>query len=448
MAWGAAPRGTTRRSRLVVLSSRWRHSSRAAAAQSLAQPRTARRPPFCSRTSRPARRPLNESPGVRHAYASLGPAFRLGRAAGGIRVSPSPPWNDRFRHWPLPLLDEVRFAKELSPGCTPPRSGRAPCRPSSTSRCGGRRALAPPGACRGRSSTSASFRRSLRGRALARRGDRPATATCAASSRRPRLPSSCACRPRPLTGVTLLAAPDRPRLPRSSDLEHGADGRSFERCLARRRRRGTADLRWLNGRPAVLTNVFASALVGARRGAAAHAARSPERSGGWARCCCTRRTAGTLGRVAVPRARLGGAGGGPSSSSRGPSAQDWSRACCSPPAAALRPSRDARAPACGVRLTTRRGRPRDRPYARARAAFPRAHLRRLPVRPRRGPVGEHGASSSSRCRSPAGCELALPCSAPTWTRWSARRWRNLTWGRSAPPPQLLDQPRRRSRSAT
>ena len=55
---------------------------------------------------------------MRHAYASYGPAFRL-TWESGERIVASPPWNDRFRHWPLPLLDEVRFAKNVAWVLTP-----------------------------------------------------------------------------------------------------------------------------------------------------------------------------------------------------------------------------------------------------------------------------------------------------------------------------------------
>ncbi len=73
--------------------------------------------PFLLPDLRPVRRAL-ERAGVRHAYASYGPAFRL-TWESGERIVASPPWNDRFRHWPLPLLDEVRFAKNVAWVLTP-----------------------------------------------------------------------------------------------------------------------------------------------------------------------------------------------------------------------------------------------------------------------------------------------------------------------------------------
>ena len=55
---------------------------------------------------------------MRHAYASYGPAYRL-TWESGERIVASQPWNERFRHWPLPFLDEVRFAKNVAWVLTP-----------------------------------------------------------------------------------------------------------------------------------------------------------------------------------------------------------------------------------------------------------------------------------------------------------------------------------------
>ena len=116
-AWAAAPRGGSRRAWVAVLAlavlhlglgtqllSTWRRLDRAEA-------------PFLLQDLGEARRAL-EGTGVRHAYASYGPAFRL-TWESGERLVVSPPWNDRFRHWPLPLLDEVRFAKNVAWVLTP-----------------------------------------------------------------------------------------------------------------------------------------------------------------------------------------------------------------------------------------------------------------------------------------------------------------------------------------
>ena len=80
-------------------------------------PRIVPRRRFSSPTSVRCARCL-PSEGVRHAYASYGPAWRLSWESGE-RVVASQPWNERFRHWPLPWLDEVRFAKNAAWVLTP-----------------------------------------------------------------------------------------------------------------------------------------------------------------------------------------------------------------------------------------------------------------------------------------------------------------------------------------
>jgi hypothetical protein len=118
VAWAASAGGTTpRRAWVLVLGlatlhlalgtrllESWRRTDRAD-------------PPFVLVDLAPVQQ-LLEASGVRHAYASYGPAFRL-TWESGERIVASPPWNDRFRHWPLPLLDEVRFAKNVAWVLTP-----------------------------------------------------------------------------------------------------------------------------------------------------------------------------------------------------------------------------------------------------------------------------------------------------------------------------------------
>jgi hypothetical protein len=48
-----------------------------------------------------------EARGVRRAYAEYATAYRLTFESGEHLIA-SPPWNERFRHHPLPYLDEVR----------------------------------------------------------------------------------------------------------------------------------------------------------------------------------------------------------------------------------------------------------------------------------------------------------------------------------------------------
>src|SRR5262249_24073815 len=69
-------------------------------------------PPFLLPNLDPVRDYLLKR-GIRRVYASYGPAWRLTFESGETIVA-SQPWNERFRHYPLPLLDEVRFAKNVA----------------------------------------------------------------------------------------------------------------------------------------------------------------------------------------------------------------------------------------------------------------------------------------------------------------------------------------------
>lgn len=187
--------------------------------------------------------------GIRHAWASYGPAYRL-TFESGERIVASQPWNERFLHHPLPYRDDVRFAPRAAWVLTPgiPTDLPAP------------RALEEMlGAAGG------GWRRTALGRAVvydrfeppfppmvepapnagaAGDGD-PATA----ANPDPRAPFVIDLgAPRPLAAVTLLAGPG-PSLPRSMDLEISADGATFEAVARRRRREERSDLRWVNGQP-------------------------------------------------------------------------------------------------------------------------------------------------------------------------------------------------------
>ena len=264
VAWAADPRGVSRRAWVAVLAlatlhlglgtqllSTWRRSDRAEA-------------PFLLQDLRPVRRVLEES-GVRHAYASYGPAFRLTWETSE-RLVVSPPWNDRFRHWPLPLLDEVRFARNVAWVLTPAIPSGLPTPDDfelAMRRLGGR------------------WRRVDAGRAVVFLAFVPPFAPEASpwpgagaagdsdlrtfvepdpsSAFELRLPA-----PRPLAAVTLLAALDGPRLIRSADVQVSADGLSFETVASRRRREERLDLRWVNGHPQAVIDhdVFAIPLGG------------------------------------------------------------------------------------------------------------------------------------------------------------------------------------------
>jgi len=264
VAWAASPRAASRRVWVAVLAlatlhlalgtrllESWRRTDRAD-------------PPFSLVDLQPARR-LLEGYGVRHAYASYGPAFRL-TWESGERIVASPPWNDRFRHWPLPLLDEVRFAKNVAWVLTPSVPSGLPTPDEleqALARLGGR------------------FRRDAAGAAVVYHGfvppfapqvepwpgggpvgDRDLRTFVAPAPGVPlelRLPA-----PRPLVAITLVAPLDGPRLPRSADLLVSADGETFETVATRRRREERQDLRWLNGHPQAVIDhdVFAVPLGG------------------------------------------------------------------------------------------------------------------------------------------------------------------------------------------
>jgi len=269
VAWSASPRGPSRRAWVAVLAlaalhlglgvqllETWRRTDRASA-------------PFLLPDLRPVRRVLEEN-GLRHAYASYGPAFRL-TWESGERIVASPPWNDRFRHWPLPLLDEVRFAKNVAWVLFPavPSALPAPAEFEQTMRrLGGRwrridappavvfHAFVPPFAPEGEAWPGA-------GPA----GDADLRTFVESDPAEPlelRLPA-----PRPLEALTLLAALDGPRLPRSVDVQVSADGTSFETVASRRRREERLDLRWVNGHPqAVIDHDVVAVPLGGRKVAA------------------------------------------------------------------------------------------------------------------------------------------------------------------------------------
>jgi hypothetical protein len=249
VAWAAAPRGTSRRAWVVVLAlavlhlllgtqllEAWRRLDRADA-------------PFLLPDLRPARRVLEES-GVRHAYASYGPAFRL-TWDSGERIVASPPWNDRFRHWPLPLLDEVRFARNVAWVLTPAIPSALPTPDDferTMRRLGGRWRRVDAG----RAVVFHAFVPPFAPDAVPWPGAGAAGDTDLRTFVEPdpavpfelRLPE-----PRPVAALTLLAALDGPRLPRSADVQVSADGLSFETVASRRRREERLDLRWVSGHP-------------------------------------------------------------------------------------------------------------------------------------------------------------------------------------------------------
>ena len=249
VAWAASPRGAQRRAWVAVLAlgalhlalatrllESWRRTDRADA-------------PFGLVDLQPLRRQL-EASGVRHVYASYGPAFRLAWESGE-RIVASPPWNDRFRHWPLPLLDEVRFAKNVAWVLTPTVPSGLPPPDElerSLARLGGRFKRDTAGAAvvyHGFVPPFAPEVEAWPGAGPAGDGDlRTFVAPAPGAALELRLDP-----PRALVAVTLLAALEGPRLPRSAELQVSADGTSWQTVATRRRREEREDLRWVGGHP-------------------------------------------------------------------------------------------------------------------------------------------------------------------------------------------------------
>ena len=206
-------------------------------------------PPFLLVDLAPARAWL-DAHNVHHAYASYGPAYRMTFESGETIVA-SQPWNERFLHYPLPYLDEVRFAKNVAWVLTPdvPTDLPAPrAFEEALTRAGGRWRRENTGPAITYDGFVPPFAPTVEPLASAgAAGDGDPATLVRPSPTDPttfRLPT-----PRPLDGVTLLAAAEGERLPRSMDVEVSTDGITFE-TVARRRRRGEReDLRWVNGQP-------------------------------------------------------------------------------------------------------------------------------------------------------------------------------------------------------
>lgn len=252
VAWVTAARIASRRAWIVVLvlcglhlagSTRllgaWRNADRRAA-------------PFLLPDLAPVRDALERN-GVRRAYASYGPAYRL-TYESGERIVVTQPWNERFLHHPLPYLDEVRFAVRAAWILTPRIPSDLPppaAFEAALGRAGGtwRRTdvpgaivyheFVPPYTAQGTP---------FPGAGLAGDGDLgTALSPDAESPLVLRLPAPVA-----LDAVTLMAGFDGPRLLRNMDVEVSADGSTFELVAQRRRRGEREDIRWVNGHPQVV----------------------------------------------------------------------------------------------------------------------------------------------------------------------------------------------------
>ncbi len=249
VAWAASPRGTSRWSWVAVLSLAVGHL--VGATMLLGAWRTLDRAeaPFLLPDLTPVREALAER-GVRHAYASYGPAWRL-TWESGERVVASQPWNERFRHWPLPLLDEVRFARNVAWVLTPdiPTDLPPPRDFDQTMRkLGGRWQRVEAGSAIVYLDFVPPFSpRVTPWPEAGPAGDGDPGTYLTPDPVEPlvlRLPE-----PAPLAAITLVAALDGPRLLRSMDVEVSEDGETFETLVRRRRREERADIRWRDGSP-------------------------------------------------------------------------------------------------------------------------------------------------------------------------------------------------------
>lgn len=205
--------------------------------------------PFLLPDLGPVRGALKER-GIRRAYASYGPAYRL-TWESGEQIVASQPWNERFRHHPLPYLDEVRFAKHVAWVLTPRIPTDLPT---------------PVGLEEGLRSIGGTWRRTDVGSAvlfhdfappfspevLPWPGAGPAGDLDLDTVVRPdpAAPTTLVLpEPRRLDAITLVSGVGEPRLPRSMDIEVSDDGERFEPVASRRRREERLDLRWVNGHP-------------------------------------------------------------------------------------------------------------------------------------------------------------------------------------------------------
>jgi hypothetical protein len=211
-----------------------------------------------------------ESRGLHHAYASYGPAYRL-TWESGERIVASQPWNERFRHYPLPLLDEVRFAKDVAWVLTQAIPTDLPSPKAFEDAMG---------------ALGGTWKRTEAGAAVVYHDFVPPFGPTVApwpdagvagdgrleTALHPDAQGPTIFRlsePRALDAITLVAALEGPRLPRSLDVEVSADGATFETVARRRRREEREDLRWVNGHPqAVLDHDLLAIPLGGRTVAA------------------------------------------------------------------------------------------------------------------------------------------------------------------------------------
>ncbi|HVR69382.1 MAG TPA: hypothetical protein VMT87_00940 [Vicinamibacteria bacterium] len=249
VAWALVTPRNARRALVLVLALASLHLAGARALLAAWRAADRAQAPFLLPDLEPVRRALEEH-GVRRAYASYGPAYRL-TFASGERLVASQPWNERFLHYPLPYLDEVRFAKGVAWVLTPrvPSDLPAPAAfEAALAAAGGSWRRLEVGAATVYLAFAPPFGPEVQPLSSAGAGGdlNPDTVLSPA----PAEPTVFTVSPaEPLQALTLVAGPAGPRLPRSMDVEVSADGVTFETVARRRRRDEREDLRWVNGHP-------------------------------------------------------------------------------------------------------------------------------------------------------------------------------------------------------
>jgi hypothetical protein len=221
--------------------------------------------------------------GLTRAYASYHTAYCVTYTSGEA-VLASPPWNERFYGYPLPYLDEVRFATRvawvLAPGADfdlpSPRTFE-----SKLAGVGGRFDRVAAGAAVAYLDFEPPFGSFV---ATGTLGGPAGDGDVATRVLEPALGGAVFALARPVeaAGLTLLAGPTPPGLPPVMDVETSSDGVTFERIGRRRRGRETVDLAWINGHPQFLTDDLAFSVPLDGRAVRAVRITPAEPGGAWA----------------------------------------------------------------------------------------------------------------------------------------------------------------------
>jgi hypothetical protein len=206
-----------------------------------------------------------ESRGIRRAYASYGPAYRLTYECGE-RIIVSQPRNERFPRVGLPYHDEVRFAKNIAWILTPaipsdlPKPEAFEAALHATGGSWRRFDVGPAVVYYDFVPPRSSRVESIREAGVAGDGDPATTVTLAATS--PLVVRLA--QPADMTAIALVSAARGSALPSALDVAISEDGRTFD-LVHERRRRGYG-LWWANGHPEYVSdpNYCVAAMDGRR----------------------------------------------------------------------------------------------------------------------------------------------------------------------------------------